>query len=54
MRRRAGVFGLALVAALLLGACVGDGGPRTNADPEKPVDTCQHTMEGGQARTVCY
>ena len=44
----------AVLLMLLLGACVGDAGPRTSVDPEKPTDTCQHTMEGGQARTVCF
>ncbi len=44
----------ALAAMLLLAGCVGDGSPRTTVDPEKPTDTCQHTMEGGQARTVCF
>ena len=53
-KRRLGRGCAALLAALMLGACVGEGSPRTSIDPEKPRDTCQHTMEGGQAKTVCF
>ena len=40
-----------MLALLLLGGCASR---YVSPDPDNPKQTCEHTLEGGAPKTVCY